>query len=114
VPTAGATVTTPQSVRAPSAAASTGPSQTSAAPRRSWTTQQTLLAVGVLLVLVAASIALAIAWFIIGRTGQMLVMGGFTAAATVASLQLSRRRLSSSAEALALVAGGLLLLDLSA
>lgn len=84
------------------------------APRRSWTTQQTLLAVGVLLVLVAASIALAIAWFVIGRTGQMLVMGGFTAAATVASLQLSRRRLPSSAEALALVAGGLLLLDVSA
>jgi hypothetical protein len=84
------------------------------APRRSWTTQQTLLAVGVLLVLVAASIALAIAWFVIGRTGQMLVMGGFTAAATVASLQLSRRHLPSSAEALALVAGGLLLLDVSA
>ena len=84
------------------------------APRRSWTTQQTLLAVGVLLVLVAASIALAIAWFVIGRTGQMLVMGGFTAAATVASLQLSRRHLPSSAEALAVVAGGLLLLDISA
>ena len=70
-------------------------------PRRSWTTQQTLLAVGVLLVLVAASIALAIAWFVIGRTGQMVVMGGFTAAAVVASLQLSRRHLPSSAEALA-------------
>ncbi|MEO6414356.1 MAG: hypothetical protein ABIO48_17335 [Pedococcus sp.] len=84
------------------------------APRRSWTTQQTLLAVGVLLVLVAASIALAIAWFIIGRTGQMVVMGGFTAAAVVAALQLSRRNLPSSAEALAVVAGGLLLLDVSA
>jgi hypothetical protein len=83
-------------------------------PRRSWTTQQTLLAVGVLLVLVAASIALAIAWFIIGRTGQMVVMGGFTTAAVVAALQLSRRGLPSSAEALAVVAGGLLLLDVSA
>ncbi|SDO84148.1 hypothetical protein SAMN04489867_0726 [Pedococcus dokdonensis] len=84
------------------------------APRRSWTTQQTLLAVGVLLVLVAGSIALAIAWFLIGIVGQLLVMGGFTAAATVAALVLSRRRLPSSAEALALVAGGLLLLDLAA
>ena len=85
-----------------------------APPRRSWTTQQTLLAVGVLLVLIAASIALAIAWFLIGRIGQMVVMGGFTAAAVVAALQLSRRNLPSSAEALAIVAGGLLLLDVSA
>lgn len=86
-----------------------------AAPaRRTWTTQQTLLAIGVLLVLVAGSIALAIAWFLIGIVGQLLVMGGFTAAATVASLVLSRRRLPSSAEALALVAGGLLLLDVAA
>ena len=90
------------------------PSGPAPAPRRSWTTQQTLLAVGVLLVLVAASIALAIAWFIIGRTGQMVVMGGFTAAAVASALQLSRRELPSSAEALAVVAGGLLLLDVSA
>jgi hypothetical protein len=90
------------------------PDASTPAPRRSWTTQQTLLAVGVLLVLVAASIALAIAWFLIGRTGQMVVMGGFTAAAVVAALRLSRRGLPSSAEALAVVAGGLLLLDVSA
>lgn len=85
-----------------------------ATARRTWTTQQTLLAIGVLLVLVAGSIALAIAWFVIGIVGQMLVMGGFTVAATVASLLLSRRRLPSSAEALALVSGGLLLLDVTA
>ncbi|KRF29624.1 SCO7613 C-terminal domain-containing membrane protein [Phycicoccus sp. Soil802] len=89
------------------------PGATTAA-RRTWTTQQTLLAIGVLLVLVAGSIALAIAWFRIGIVGQLLVMGGFTAAATVASLVLSRRRLPSSAEALSLVAGGLLLLDVAA
>jgi hypothetical protein len=83
-------------------------------PRRSWTTQQTLLAIGVLLVLVAGSIALALAWFLIGIVGQLLVMGGFTVAATAASLVLSRRRLPSSAEALAVVSGGLLLLDLTA
>lgn len=90
------------------------PPVTTATTRRTWTTQQTLLAVGVLLVLVAGSIALAIAWFLIGIVGQLIVMGGFTAAATVASLVLSRRRLPSSAEALALVAGGLLLLDIAA
>ncbi|KQU70338.1 zinc ribbon domain-containing protein [Phycicoccus sp. Root101] len=85
-----------------------------AAPRRRWTTQQTLLGVGVLLVLVASSIALAVAWFLIGPYGQMVVMGGLTAVAAGVSLRLSRRGLSSSAEALALVAGGLLLLDTTA
>ncbi len=84
------------------------------APRQRWTTQQTLLAVGVLLVLVASSIALAVAWFVIGRYGQMVVMGGLTALAAVASFRLSRRGLSSSAEALALVSGGLMLLDTTA
>lgn len=84
------------------------------APRRRWTTQQTLLAVGVLLVLVAASIALAFAWFVIGPYGQMVVMGGFTALAVYSSFYVSRRALPSSAEALALVAAGLLLLDVAA
>ncbi len=84
------------------------------APRRSWTTQQTLLGVGVLLVLVAASIALAVAWFVIGRYGQMVVMGGFTVLAAYVALYLSRRGLPSTAEALALVAGGLMLLDVAA
>jgi hypothetical protein len=84
------------------------------ATRRTWTTQQTVLAVGVLLVLVASSIALAIAWFVIGRIGQMVVMGGFTIAAAATALHLSRRRLPSSAEALSLVAGGLILLDVAA
>ena len=83
-------------------------------PRRRWTTQQTLLAVGVLLVLVASSIALAVAWFLIGRYGQMAVMGGLTALAAWASFRLSRRGLSSSAEALGLVGGGLMLLDATA
>ncbi|NYG05605.1 hypothetical protein BJ986_000092 [Phycicoccus badiiscoriae] len=105
------TATTPPATQSTEPAGST---VTATDLRRTWTTQQTLLAVGVLLVLVAGSIALAIAWFIIGRVGQMLVMGGFTAAATLASLRLSRRHLPSSAEALALVAGGLLILDIAA
>ncbi|HET8767486.1 MAG TPA: hypothetical protein VFM86_09185, partial [Pedococcus sp.] len=116
VATTGPTAATPGAV--PSGAAP-GPASLpgAEAPRpqhRSWTTQQTLLAVGVLLVLVAGSIALAVAWFVIGRWGQVLVMGGLTALACQASLVLSRRRLPSSAEALAVVAGGLLLLDASA
>jgi hypothetical protein len=109
----------------PGALATTAPAATGAggaeglpvplgAPRRRWTTQQTLLAVGVLLVLVAASIALAFAWFVIGPYGQMVVMGGLTALAVYTSLYVSRRGLPSSAEALALVASGLLLLDVAA
>lgn len=96
------------------AAGTTGPAAPLSAPRRRWTTQQTLLAVGVLLVLVAASIALAFAWFVIGPYGQMVVMGGFTGLAVYSSLYVSRRALPSSAEALAIVAAGLLLLDVSA
>ncbi|MEP6854690.1 MAG: hypothetical protein ABJA33_04430 [Pedococcus sp.] len=101
-------------VGAADAASLTGAIPEAPTPRRRWTTQQTLLAVGVLLVLVAASIALAVAWFLIGRYGQMVVMGGLTALAAWVSLRLSRRGLSSSAEALALVAGGLMLLDVTA
>lgn len=108
----------PRAADAPTTAPSTAPGPAApvvaAPPRRRWTTQQTLLAVGVLLVLVAASIALAVAWFLIGRYGQMVVMGGFTALAAWSSLLLSRRRLASTAEAVALVCGGLLLLDASA
>lgn len=85
-----------------------------AGPHRSWTTQQTLLAVGALLVLVAGSIALAVAWFLIGRWGQVIVMAGLTTLASWAAMAASRRRLPSTAEALAVVAGGLLLLDVSA
>jgi len=96
------------------AASTTGPPPAAAAPRRTWTTQQTLLAVGVVLVLAAASIALAVAWFLIGRWGQVLVMGGLTALACWASLTASRRRLPSTAEALAIASGGLMLLDASA
>ena len=84
------------------------------AARRAWTTQQTLLAIGVLLVLVASSLGLAIAWFVIGPYGQVVVMAGLTTLAAFASFELSKRSLASSAEALALVCGGLLLLDVAA
>lgn len=94
--------------------ADTTPTQAATAPRRTWTTQQTLLAVGVLLVLVAGSIALAIAWFTIGRWGQVALMGVLTALACWVSLLVSRRGLPSTAEAVAVVAGGLLLLDVAA
>jgi hypothetical protein len=100
----------PTSTPPPAAAGAT----MAATTRPRWSAQQTLLAVGVLLVLVAASIALAVAWFVIGRYGQLVVMGGFTALAAWAALLLSRRRLSNTAEALALVCGGLLLLDATA
>jgi hypothetical protein len=95
-------------------AAPSSPAAPAAQGRPRWTTQQTLLAVGVLLVLVAASIALAVAWFIIGRYGQVVVMGTLTALAAWSALLLSRRRLANSAEALALVTGGLMLLDATA
>lgn len=99
---------------APPAAATPAAAPPVRAARRAWTTQQTLLAIGVLLVLVASSLGLAIAWFVIGPYGQVVVMAGLTTLAALASFQLSKRSLASSAEALALVCGGLLLLDVSA
>jgi hypothetical protein len=79
-----------------------------------WTTQQTLLAVGVGLVLVASVVFLAVAWSLIGVTGQVLVMGALTGLAAYGALRLSRHGLASSAEALAVLSGGMLLLDVAA
>jgi hypothetical protein len=82
-------------------------------PRR-WTTQQTLLGVGVALVLVASIVFLAVAWTLIGITGQVLVMGTLTALTAYGALRLSRHGLSSSAEALAVLSAGMMLVDLAA
>lgn len=76
--------------------------------------QRALLAVGALLLLVGASVFLAVAWGTIGVGGQVLTMLAATGAAAVAASQLQRRGLRSSAEAAAAVSAGMLLLDVSA
>lgn len=80
----------------------------------SLTGQRLLLATGVVLVLVAAIIFLAVAWGRIGVFGQVAVMAMLTAMAAGAAFAASKRGLSASAEALGVLSGGLLLLDIIA
>ena len=83
-------------------------------PRRGWPAQQVLLAVGALLVLVAASVFLAVAWDVIGVGAQVAVMAVVTLVAGSSSVLLARRRLRASAEALAVLAVALALVDAAA
>jgi hypothetical protein len=73
-----------------------------------------LLAVGALLVVVAASVFLAVAWDVIGVGGQVAVMAGVTLVAGGSSVVLARRGLRASAEALAVLAVVLALVDAAA
>ena len=82
--------------------------------RRVWPAQQVLLAVGALLVVVAATVFLAVAWDVIGVGGQVAVMAGFTLVAGVCSVVVGRRGLRASAEALAVLAVALALVDAAA
>jgi hypothetical protein len=84
------------------------------ARRPRWSGQQALLAVGVLLLLVAAVVFLAVAWDRIGVVGQVAAMGVLTATTGCTALWLSRRGLDSSAEAVGALTAGLLLLDVAA
>ncbi|MBW8172268.1 hypothetical protein K0651_04290 [Ornithinimicrobium sp. Arc0846-15] len=91
------------------------PPGTEPAPKKpSLTGQRLLLATGVVLVFVAAIIFLAVAWGRIGVVGQVAVMAMLTALAAGGAFAASKRGLSASAEALGVLAGGLLLLDIIA
>jgi hypothetical protein len=73
-----------------------------------------LLAVGALLVLVAASVFLAVAWDVVGVGGQVGVMALVTVVAGGGSVVLARRGLRASGEALAVLAVALALVDAAA
>ncbi|HEX5524499.1 MAG TPA: hypothetical protein VFX53_13700 [Pedococcus sp.] len=92
----------------------TVPPQPGRGHRPRWSGQQVLLGVGVLLVLVAALVFIAVAWDRIGVLGQVLAMAILTGVTAYGAMRLSRHHLGSSAEALATLTGGLLLLDVSA
>lgn len=81
---------------------------------RAWPAQQVLLAVGALLVVVAASVFLAVAWDVLGVGGQVAVMALLTLVAGGSSAVLGRRGLRASAEALAVLAVALALVDAAA
>ena len=92
----------------------TVPPQPGRVHRPRWSGQQVLLGVGVLLVLVAALVFIAVAWDRIGVLGQVLAMAALTGVTAYGAMRLSRHHLRSSAEAMATLTGGLLLLDVSA
>lgn len=73
--------------------------------------QQVLLGLGVAALLAAAIVFLAVAWNILGAVGQVTIMAALTAAAGAGVRPLARRGLGSSAEALALLFGGLAVVD---
>ncbi|MHA3704857.1 SCO7613 C-terminal domain-containing membrane protein [Jatrophihabitans sp. YIM 134969] len=82
-------------------------------PDRGPLIQRVLLGAGALCVLVAGAIYLAVSWHRIGTGGQAGLALVVTALAAGAAHLLARRGLRASAEALALVAAGLLALDLA-
>lgn len=84
------------------------------AGRGRWSGQQVLLGAGVLLLLTAAAVFVAVAWSLIGVAGQVGVMAAATVVAGVTAAWLSRRGLRATAEAAALLTVGLAAVDATA
>lgn len=84
------------------------------ATRRSFSAQQLLLGLGALLLLSAAAAFLVVIWHVVGLAGQAAIMAGLTAAAAVGAALGTRRSLPAAAETAAVVATGLVLVDLAA
>lgn len=85
-----------------------------ATPRKALSGQQLLLGLGALLLLSAASFFLLVVWLVVGLVGQALIMATLTGTAVVGSRWATRRGLAAVAETAAVLATGLLLIDLSA
>lgn len=81
---------------------------------RTWSAQQMLLGLGVLLVVVAGLVFVAVAWRALGVGGQVAVVAGAAGATCVASRLLERRALTASAGATAALGSGLLAVGLGA
>ena len=73
--------------------------------------QNLLLALGVLLLAVAAVIFLVVSWGVLGVGGRAAVMTAFTAIAAAGATVAARRGLSATGEAVATLTVGLGLLD---
>ncbi|HEX7738035.1 MAG TPA: zinc ribbon domain-containing protein [Marmoricola sp.] len=85
---------------------------TGQSPRRpGFSGQGILLALGGLLLLSGAAVFVVVVWLLVGVYGQALLMVAFTCAAAALARVLGRRGLVAGAETLAVVACGLLLLD---
>lgn len=76
--------------------------------------QRLILGTGAALVVVAAIVFAAVAWTVVPVAGQAALMVAATAASAVASAKVAARGLRGSAETLATVTVGLLLVDIAA
>ncbi len=92
------------------------PARPAEAPRRSRlsaaTVPQVLLALGGACVLVAALVFLAVAWSVLGVGGRTVVLVALTVVAASVAAVTARRGLRGATESLAVVAAGLLTLDI--
>lgn len=84
------------------------------APKKSLTGQQLLLGLGALMLLSGASFFLLIVWLVVGVAGQAAIMVALTGTAVVGSVAATKRNLPAAAETAAVIATGLLLIDLAA
>ena len=91
-----------------------GPVAAAPAPRRlsAASVPKILLTLGAACLLVAALVFLAVTWQLLGVAGRTLVLVGFTGVAAALTAWSARRGLRAAAEAMGLVALGLLVLDL--
>jgi len=107
----------PAAPAAPSSTASSAPPDPAVVPpvsgpqRRGVDVGSVILALGAVLLLVAATIFISVSWDRIGLFGRSMVLFAVTALAAAAAAEVSRRRLIGSAEALWSVTLGLLTLD---
>ncbi len=83
-------------------------------PRAQLSGQQLLLGLGALLLLSAALFFVLVVWFVVGLAGQAAIMVAMTATAVAGSVVATKRRLPAAAETAAVIAAGLLTLDLAA
>jgi hypothetical protein len=104
-PVAGPSVQATVAQRPPHRPASTSPELTP---------QVLLLGLGALLLLTASIVFVAVAWDLIGLVGQVLVLLTVTLLIGAGSVWAERRRLTASAEWLAALAVGMLVVDLLA
>ncbi len=84
--------------------------QPTPARRRSMTTQNLLLSLGAALLVVAGTVFAAVNWRRLGAIGQVVLLGGATIGLAALAVKL-RARLGATAEAVAVVAFGLAVVD---
>ncbi|WP_293782978.1 SCO7613 C-terminal domain-containing membrane protein [uncultured Aeromicrobium sp.] len=101
----------PVATAPPTFPAPAAPQVPASAPRQGLDVGSVILALGALLLLVAATIFISVSWDRLGLFGRSMVLFGATVVAAAAAAATTRRRLGASSEALWAVAFGLLTLD---